>query len=530
MKFKLILFLSIALLSASTKAQTFDEQAYKITRMLGLIKNFYVDTVNEPALVEDAIVAMLKKLDPHSIYISKEEVQRMNEPLQGGFDGIGIQFNIFRDTLMVVNVIAGGPSEKLGIKAGDRIIIIDNDTVAGIGLQNSTVIKRLRGKKGTHVIVKILRRGVKNLLEFDITRDKIPIYSLDAAYMLNKNTGYFKLNRFAATSMKEFYAATDSLEKKGLKNIILDLRGNGGGYLRTAINLADEFLGKGEMIVYTEGVHQARQNYKATAKGDFEKGRLVILVDEGSASASEIVSGAIQDHDRGVIIGRRTFSKGLVQRPFNLPDGSMVRLTVAHYYTPSGRCIQKPYNKGAKAYAEDVWHRYKNGELTNKDSIHFNEKLKYHTLKYKRTVYGGGGIMPDIFIPLDTNNRLTDYYTQLRRKGILYQYTLNYIDKKRDSLKMVYPYFDKFKKNFVVSDNMLNVIKKEAAAKKIIPKDTAEYQKSISDIQLIIKSLIARDLWSTSNFYEIINKDDKVLKKALEVISNKKEYENHIRH
>jgi len=527
MKFKLIsLFIFLSFFSA--KAQSFDEQAYKLNRMLNLIKTFYVDTVDEPKLVEEAITAMLKKLDPHSIYISKKEVQRMNEPLQGGFDGIGVQFNIFKDTLMVVGVIAGGPSEKLGIKAGDRIIIIDGDTVAGIGLQNSTVIKKLRGKKGTKVVVDILRRGVKKLLRFDITRDKIPIYSLDAAYMVDKKTAYIKLNRFAATSMKEFYKATDSLKRKGLKNIILDLRGNGGGYLRTAINLADEFLEKGEMVVYTEGTHQARQDYKATARGDFEKGRLVILVDEGSASASEIVSGAIQDHDRGVIIGRRTFSKGLVQRPFNLPDGSMVRLTVAHYYTPSGRCIQKPYNKGIKEYSRDVWNRYKNGELTNKDSIHFDEKLKYKTLKSKRTVYGGGGIMPDIFIPLDTT-RLTDYYTKLRRKGILYQYTLDYIDKKRDSLLKAYPSFAKFKTSFVVTDAMLNTIKKTAEEKKILPKDTAEYQESINEIQLIIKSLIARDLWTTSNFYEIINVDDEVLKKAIEIISDKKKYEKQLR-
>jgi len=517
-----VVFLFVGLFS---NAQNFDEQAYKFTRMLGLIENFYVDTVDKKALVEDAIVAMLKELDPHSVYISKDEVKRMNEPLQGSFDGIGVQFNILNDTLMVVSPIAGGPSEKLGIRVGDRIVIIDGDTVAGVGLQNSTVIKKLRGKKGTKVVVDIVRQGEKDLLQFEIIRDKIPIYSLDAAYMVNKNTAYIKLNRFAATSMAEFHKSVDSLKRKGFEHLILDLRGNGGGYLKTAIDLADEFLDAGQMVVYTEGSHQPKQSYRATDRGQFSKGRIVVLVDEGSASASEIVTGAIQDWDRGIVVGRRSFGKGLVQRPFNLPDGSMVRLTVAHYYTPSGRCIQKSYNKGVEDYAEDLLHRYNNGELTNADSIHFPDSLKYETLNRHRTVYGGGGIMPDVFIPLDTA-RFTKYYSKMSRKGIIYQYLIAYMDKHRKELESKYPDFKTFQTTFKVDDKMFAGIKDAAKAKKIEPKDADEYEKTKDDIELLVRALLARDMWNTSEFYEIINETDKGLKAAIEIISDKKKYQS----
>lgn len=527
MKIRISLVFLLAALFVN--AQNFDEQAYKFTRMLGLIDNYYVDTVDKPQLVEKAIVGMLKELDPHSVYISQDEVKKMNEPLQGSFDGIGVQFNILNDTLMVVSPIAGGPSEKLGIRAGDRIVIIDSDTVAGVGLQNSTVVKKLRGKKGTKVVVDIVRQGEKELLQFEIIRDKIPIYSLDAAYMINKNTGYVKLNRFAATSMAEFHKAVDSLKQNGFENLILDLRGNGGGYLKTAISLADEFLEAGQMIVYTEGIHQPRESYRATDKGSFSTGRVIVMVDEGSASASEIVSGAIQDWDRGIIVGRRSFGKGLVQRPFNLPDGSMVRLTVAHYYTPAGRCIQKSYTKGAEDYAEDLLHRYNNGELTNADSIHFPDSLKYETLTKKRTVYGGGGVMPDVFIPLDTTKKFTEYYRKMSRKGIIYQYLVAYMDKNRDDLKQRFPDFTTFKTDFKVDDKMFSGIKIASKKKEIEPKDSTEYEDSKKDIELLVRALLARDIWNTSEFYEIINETDDGLKEAVEIISDKKKYQKHFK-
>jgi len=519
---KTILIVVSLFFTFNTFAQL-DLPTYKFGRVLSLIDAYYVDTVNTDKLVEDAIIGMLKELDPHSVYISKEEVKRMNEPLQGSFDGVGIQFNILDDTLMVVNPIPGGPSEKLGIRAGDRIVEVDGKNIAGIGLKNSDVIKMLRGEKGTKVNVKIIRRGVKNILDFTITRDKIPIYSLDAAYMVNNEIGYIKLNRFAATSMDEFYKAFNKLKEKNVKKLILDLRGNGGGYLNTAVNLADQFLPEGNMIVYTKGIHAPRYEEHATSKGVWENGELVVLVDEGSASASEIVSGAIQDWDRGVIIGRRTFGKGLVQRPYVLPDNSMIRLTVARYYTPSGRCIQKSYAKGVKDYSKDIINRYNHGELTNADSIHFPDSLQYKTLKLKRTVYGGGGIMPDIFVPLDTT-KVNELYAKLVRKGIIYQYTISYMDTHRDELKTKYKSFDSYIKNFKINDDILSGLYKKAEKEKIEIKDK-DKKESRKDISRLMKALIARDLWDMSEYFQIVNPDDKTYQKAIEILSSKKAYE-----
>jgi len=522
-KIKSIVFSLILLIPTITFSQL-DLPTYKFGRVLSLANSYYVDSVNTDKLVEKAIIAMLKELDPHSVYISKEEVARMNEPLEGSFDGVGVQFNILDDTLLVVNPIPGGPSEKLGIKAGDRIIMIDDTLVAGIGLKNSDVVKKLRGKKGTIVTVKILRSNVKELLEFPITRDKIPIYSLDASYMIDNEIGYIKLNRFAATSMDEFYKAYAKLKEQGIKSLILDLRGNGGGYLRTAVNLADQFLTENKMIVYTEGLHNPRYEEKATKNGVFLEGKLVVLVDEGSASASEIVSGAIQDQDRGVIIGRRTFGKGLVQRPYILPDNSMIRLTVAHYYNPSGRCIQKSYAKGEKDYAEDLIHRYNNGELLNADSIHFPDSLKHQTLKYKRTVYGGGGIMPDVFIPIDTN-RVSDFYGKMVRKGIIYQFTLNYMDDHRAELEKKYTDFKMFDKTFKVSEAMLVELYARAEKSKI-EFTFKDKEKALKDNSKLIKALIARDLWDMSEYYQVVNPESKAYTTAIELLLDSKKYNN----
>jgi carboxyl-terminal processing protease len=518
--FLISLILTLPLLTFSQ----LDLPTYKFGRVLSLANNYYVDSINSDKLVEAAIVGLLKELDPHSVYITKEEVDEMNEPLEGSFDGVGIQFNILDDTLLVVNPIPNGPSEKLGIKAGDRIIEIDAQLVAGVGLKNSEVVKKLRGQKGTTVNIKILRKNNKNLLDFTITRDKIPIYSLDASYMIDNEIGYIKLNRFSATTMDEFNKAFASLKEKGLKSLIIDLRGNGGGYLNTAVSLTNQFLEEGKMIVYTEGLHNPRYEELATKNGAFLNGKLAILVDEGSASASEILSGAIQDHDRGIIVGRRTFGKGLVQRPYLLPDNSMIRLTVARYYTPSGRCIQKSYENGDKDYSEELIKRYDNGELLHADSIHFPENLKYNTLKYKRTVYGGGGIMPDIFTPIDTT-KIAEFYSKLVRSGTIYQYTVDYMDKHRETLTKKYSDFDTFNKTFVADKDLFDGLYAKAEKDKIKFTDE-DKAKSLKDNTLLIKALIARDLWDMSEYFQVVNPENDAYTKAIEALKNDKTYQN----
>ncbi len=514
---------------APLSAQIFNEDIYKFSRVMGYLDNFYVDTVNTHDLVEVAIEEMLKELDPHSIYISKEEVERMNEPLQGSFDGIGVQFNIFNDTLMVVSPISGGPSEKVGIQAGDRIIRIDDEMVAGIGLTNERVFELLRGERGTKVTLGIKRKYVSELLDFEITRDKIPIYSLDAAYMADEKNkiGYVKLNRFAATTMKEYSDAMKQLKADGAVHLILDLTNNGGGYLNQAFELADEFLEQGQMVVYTEGQNSPREDYVSTRKSAMSYGRVVVMIDGGSASASEIVSGAVQDWDRAVIVGRRSFGKGLVQRPLNLPDGSMMRLTTAKYYTPTGRLIQKPYENGVDDYRKDLINRYNNGELSNEDSIHFPDSLKYLTMQNKRPVYGGGGIMPDIFVPIDTTD-YTDYYGDLIRKGIINQFVLTYLDENRDALEGKYleskkarksSGFDLYLKNFEITDAMLQELIAYGEEKKV-PFVEDEFEISKESLRVNLKANIARDLWDSSEFFEIINGLDPIYLKALEVIQD----------
>jgi len=521
LKVKLIISVFIILVSLFGYTQINTQaSAYKLSRVLDIVNLFYVDSVKNDKLVEAAIVEMLKELDPHSVYVSKDEVKEMNEPLEGNFEGVGIQFNIYNDTIMVVNPTPGGPSEKLGIRAGDRIIKIDGANVAGVKIKNNDVFKKLRGKKGTLVSVAIARKNEKELLDFTIERDKIPIYSLDASYMIDKEIGYIKLNKFSATTITEFNEAIKKLKEKGVKDLILDLSGNGGGYLNAAVDLADEFLETQKMVVYTQGISSPRSNYRATDAGEWTNGRLVVLVNESSASASEIVSGAIQDWDRGIIVGRRTFGKGLVQRPFNLTDGSLIRLTVARYYTPSGRLIQKSYEKGFNEYSKELATRYNNGELIHADSIHFPDSLKFQTLNSKRTVYGGGGIMPDIFVPLDTT-LYTNYYLTIGRKGITNRFVISYLDNNRNLLKEKYPDFNKFKTEFNVDNIMLDSLI-SLATKNDIPKKDDEITKSSNDFKIIIKAIIADNLYTRSEYFEILNPSRPEYMKAIEVLRDKK--------
>ncbi len=530
------LILSILFCSCSFGQRNDNPNIRKLNMTLYAIQNLYVDTVNETKLVEDAIVGLLEKLDPHSTYLNPEEVKEMNEPLQGNFDGIGIQFNMLTDTLYVIQVIPGGPSEKVGIRAGDRIMLVNDSLIAGVKMKTNDVMRRLKGPKGTTVNIKVKRQGIADLLDFRIIRDKIPVYSLDAYYMIDKTTGYIRLNRFAATSYEEFQKAFKALKSKGMENLVFDLQQNGGGYLNAAIDIADEFLGQGSTIVYTEGEHQRREDARATAKGDFEKGKLVILIDEYSASASEIVTGAIQDWDRGVIIGRRSFGKGLVQRPIPLPDGSMLRLTTARYYTPTGRSIQKPYENGnLESYNKDLIERYNHGEMLSADSIHFPDSLKYNTLVTKRTVYGGGGIMPDYFVPLDTTIYSTNVWREINGKGLNYRYAISLIDKNREKYKKDYKTFNDFKAKFTVTDDMLQEVfnmmiedrkatEPDAKNTGVTDKDKAEFKIAKSLIGLQIKGLIARDLWDMSEYLQIVNEKNETLKRALEIIENQEEY------
>ena len=505
-------------------AQDVETSMIKYGRLMQLIENYYVDTANISKLTESAVVEVLAKLDPHSVYISKDEVEEMNEPLEGNFEGIGISFNILRDTLRVVTTISGGPSEKAGLMPGDCIVMIDGKTVAGIGLKNNEVMSKLRGEKGTQVKLKIKRQKDQDLLSFTIVRDKIPLYSLDASYMLDDQSGYIKLNRFSATTTEEFSEAIKKLKKNPkFKNLVLDLRGNGGGYLKAAIEMVDQFLGPQHLVVYTKGVHEPRKDYKSSVFGEFEQGRLIVLIDEGSASASEIVAGAIQDWDRGIIIGRRSFGKGLVQHPFPLNDGSIIRLTTAHYYTPSGRGIQKPYDKGVDEYRKDYLNRFENGELFTRDSIHLDKRQSFETLKNKRIVYGGGGVMPDIFVPMDTSSNYK-FFNLLIRLNILYSMSMDYMISNRDEISKKYTGFDDFQKNFEVPVPLIEKMIAEADKEKI-----ERVQSSVDFARPLIlkqvKALLARDLYGMDCYYRVMNQDEDVIREALNVLKEPSEYE-----
>ncbi|MDR0828980.1 MAG: PDZ domain-containing protein [Prevotellaceae bacterium] len=497
-----------------------DIQTKKLQQTIYAIENLYVDTVNSAQLIDNAIVAILEKLDPHSVYITAKDVKMANEPLQGSFEGVGIQFQMMKDTLLVVQTISNCPAEKVGIVMGDRLIQVDTVNIAGVKMETSQIMKLLRGKRGTKVAVKV-KRG-NNLLDFVITRDKIPLFSIDAAYEIADGIGYIKINNFSATTMEEYHKAFAEFKKKNIKQLIIDLQSNGGGRLDVAQSLCDEFLPKDKLIVYTQGEHQPRMDWTSSTAGGFEKGDLVILVDEYSASASEITAGALQDWDRATIIGRRTFGKGLVQRPLNLLDGSEIRLTIARYYTPSGRNIQKPYGGGSEKYHHELLERVKHGELQNADSINFPDSLIYKTLVKKRTVYGGGGIMPDVFVPLDTT-RVTDYHIKIVAKGVFNQTVMGYLDNHKDNIKKSFVNFENFNKNYFVPETLLEQMI-ENATKEKIDFNAEQYEKSKSMITLQIKATIARNLWESGDYYKIMNQQDPIIQKALEVLGNYREF------
>lgn len=490
----------------------FDEVMHHINRM-------YVDTVKTSELEEEAIVAMMEELDPHSQYIPKEEFDAVNDPLLGSFEGIGVQFRIVDDTVMIVNTIKGGPSEKVGIMAGDRIVYVDDSLVAGIKIKNDQVMRLLKGPKGTKVKVRNYRRGVQGLMEFAITRDVIPTYSVEVAYMLDETVGYIKLGKFSATTYREFVQAAKKLKNEGMAQLVLDLRGNGGGYLGEAVDIVDEFLPQGSMVVFTEGRFRPKTEYHARKKGLLEDMPVAVLIDDESASASEIVAGALQDNDRGIIVGRRSFGKGLVQEQVMLNDGSAIRVTVARYYTPSGRCIQKPFTGGKlEDYLYESIDRYTNGELFSEDSIHLDTTLKYFTPKGK-VVYGGGGIMPDVYVPI-VNDSTEYFFNKMVNLGILYQYAFDYSDRHRKELGR-YKTVDDFDRSFRVTDAMFNELVKEAEKKGVKGNDV-ERQVARRESDILLKAYIARNLFDDEGFYPIYEPMDDVLQKALEVLSAEK--------
>lgn len=513
-----ILVVAILVIAPRMTNGQWNAEALKLAQVMEKVSRFYVDTIDESAVVERTIVQMLHELDPHSSYLSKEELESLNEQLEGEFEGIGVSFNILEDTIYIVRAISGGPSERVGILAGDRIVRIEEETVAGTGITTRDVQRLLKGPKGTQVNVSVLRRNERKLLEFNITRDKIPVLSLDASFMVNERIGYVKLARFSHTTIEEFEKAVRSLRSQGMEDLIIDLAGNGGGWLPVAVDLADHLLSGDKEIVSTEGSKVPDRKYRARKPGLFEDGNLVIMIDGSSASASEIVSGAVQDWDRGVIVGRRSFGKGLVQQPFMLSDGSLIRLTVARYYTPTGRLIQKPYEDGYEEYAMDIIHRYNKGELSNADSIAFPPSQQYRTLTLNRTVYGGGGIMPDYFVPLDTSI-YSDYYRSLVSLGIFNQFMLQHVDKHRKELQERFADFETFNREYKPSQSELDQLISFAAGEELEFKQE-DWDTSKEQIAMLFKSYLARDLWGMDEFFEVYNQSDEVFLKAVEILEN----------
>lgn len=488
-----------------------------LNEVIGYIESEYVDTVQRQKLVDETVQYLLQELDPHSYYISAKELQAMNEPLEGNFEGIGIQFNIQKDTVVVINPLQGGPSEKVGVKAGDRIIKVEEELIAGNGISNSKVLKLLKGDKGTKVDITVERNAQK--LDFTITRDKIPIHSVDVAYMMTGKTGYIKVIRFAKTTYQEFMDAANELKSKGMENLIIDLRGNGGGFLDAAVDMSDELLESGKMIVYTKGRARPKEVYKSGSDNSLTETSLAVLVDESSASASEILAGAVQDNDRGLVIGRRSFGKGLVQEQTMWPDGSATRLTVARYYTPTGRCIQRPYDEGVEAYREEIYDRYKHGEMMHPDSTNFPDSLKYETPEGK-TVYGGGGIFPDIFVPYDTAGGST-FLNRLVYRGVVYQWAFDYADTHREQLNGNYESAREFQENFSIGQSLIDDFVNFAKSEGVEP-EPGEIEESQTEIKHRLKAYVARNIWNNEGFYPIWNKKDNVVNKALESLESGK--------
>ncbi len=521
---RIILFFAILLPALAITAQEAPQMPLSLLKLLtagNVINRFYVDEVDDDKIVEEGIKAMLKKLDPHSTYTDPKETKSLMEEMQGSFGGIGIQFNIVDDTLYVVRTTAGGPSERAGIMAGDRVVTVNDTLIAGVKMERSDIMSRLRGIEGTKVRLQVKRAGIARLLPFELVRGKISTNSVDAAYMVDKSVGYIRIASFGATTHKEFVAALDSLKGCGLKSLMIDLQGNGGGYLSAAVDIANELLEESNLIVYTEGRLSPRYDHVAAGGGRFRKGNLVVLVDETSASAAEILAGAVQDWDRGVIVGRRTFGKGLVQRPFQMPDNSMIRLTISRYYTPSGRSIQKPYGDSIR-YNDDLMNRYNSGELTTADSIHFPDSLKAYTKRLGRVVYGGGGIMPDYFVPLDTL-RYTKYHRDLSRKGSVVMAALRYVDTHRAELKEKYPTLAKFDAEFEVDSLFTAMLRSQGERDSVKLASEEEFRKSLVEISFQLKWLVARDIWDTCEAVQIFNRNNDFFKKGYALIKQRRQ-------
>ena len=528
---KILLAIPLCLaLSFTTAAQRAMPQAMqKLLNAEYAISTLYVDSVSEDKLVEEAIKGMLESLDPHSSYTDAKETKELEEPLQGEFSGVGIQFNMNQDTLYVIQTVPGGPSERVGVLAGDRIIYVNDSLIAGVKMRNSDIQKRLRGKKGTDVTIKVKRPGVKELITFRITRDNIPLHSIDASYMMDEKTAYLRISRFGAKTHEEMMDALKDLKKQGMTQLIMDLGDNGGGYLNAAIDMCNEFLQRGQLMVYTEGDNNPRNEANANGWGDYKDLHMVVIVNQYSASAAEIFAGAMQDWDRAVVVGRRTFGKGLVQRPFKFDDGSMMRLTVARYYTPSGRCIQKPYDRGnKKAYEQDLLDRANEGEYYNLDSIQITDTVRYKTCLNGRTIYGGGGVLPDVYVPIDTSEYST-YYRDLTAKGIINQYVIRYVDKNRKSIIKQFKTVKDFDNGFTVTDEMMRDLI-ALGEKDSIKYDEEKYRTSEQLLKAIAKGLIARDVYSDPGAYSVvINPRNHDVQVAYEVLNDRERYDRLLR-